>query len=426
MESDQAPKRALCFVVDDEPAVGRFISLAARNFGVTVEQFLDLPSMNAALAERKPRLIFLDVSLGASDAIDAIRFLASEKFAGAVQLMSGRDALLLEDVRLIGERHGLRMRTALTKPFRVDAVKRVIDEERLLFEASAEGDVEIVAVADDAGDANWPAISVAEALDRGWMEVWYQPKIDLHGPGLAGAEGLARIRHPEHGIVPPAAFLPQATGHEMLALAEFTLRTALRDAADFADAGHPVRFAINVPVEALVRLPTAKIVNEAYARRSYRDTGIILEVTEDQVIRDIPKAHEIATQLRIHGIGLALDDFGSGYSSLARLKDLPFAELKLDRSFVTGCGLDAESAALCRTAVELAHRFGCVAVAEGVETVDDLGTIRRVGCDVAQGFLFARAMPKETLLARLVANGIGGGFTATLAGNLGDDFRATA
>ena len=243
--------------------------------------------------------------------------------------------------------------------------------------------------------------------------------VNLRGAELVGAEGLARVRHPEHGIVNPVAFLPEASIADLIALAEHGLRTALRDGADFATAGYPLRLAINMPVEALIALPITAIVREAQPRMD-NWSGIILEVTEDQVIRDLAAAHEIATQLRIHRIGLALDDFGSGYSSLARLRELPFAELKLDRSFVTGCGTDSENAALCKTIVELAHRFGSVAVAEGVETAADLTTIRGVGCDVAQGFLFARAMPKDSLLARLVANGTGGGLTSALVANLVD------
>ena len=424
MSTDSAGSGALCFVVDDEPAIGRFVALAVANFGVAVEQFLDLPSMNEALRERSPALIFLDVSLGASDAIDAIRHLASEKYPGVVQLMSGRDAMLLDDVKLIGERHGLRMRTALTKPFRVDAVKKIIDEENLALGPIAAGSVG-TAESVRPEQLDWPKVALRDALDRGWLEVWYQPKIDLHGRGLVGAEGLARVRHPEHGVVPPIAFLPEADTTDLVALAEHCVRVALGDSVAFADTGHPLRLAVNVPVEALVMLPIAAIVHECLPNERDRRLGLILEVTEDQVIRDIPLAHEVATQLRIHGIGLALDDFGSGYSSLARLKELPFAELKLDRSFVTGCGQDAANAALCRTVVELAHRFGCVAVAEGVETVDDLTTIRALGCDLAQGFLFARAMPRERLLATLAANGSGGGMTAMLAAD-DDAFRAIA
>ena len=424
MDSRERQATALCFVVDGEPAVGRFVALAARRFGMHVEQFIDAVSMNAALPERSPDLIFLDVALGASDAIDAIRHLAAEKYTGALQLMSGSDAVLLEDVRLIGERHGLRMRPVLAKPFRMDAIKGIFDPECLLS-PPADRFAERMELFRD-GSAALPKIDLRQALDHGWIEMWYQPKVDLYGPELAGAEGLARIRHPERGILPPAAFIPMASGVDLVALADYALRTALRDSIAFADAGYPVRLAINVPVEALVRLPIASIVRDSFPDRQDRELGIILEVTEDQVIQDIVRVNGIATQLRTHGIGLSLDDFGRGYSSLARLRELPFAELKLDRSLVTGCGLDPESAALCRNVVELAHRFGCLAVAEGVETVDDLATIRRVGCDIAQGYLFARPMPKEMLLARLVANGSGGGFTDMLAGNVGDDFRAIA
>ena len=407
---------SLCFVVDDEPAIGRFVALALRTLGgVDVEQFIDLGSMNAALSERVPELIFLDVSLGTSDAIEAIRHLSSVSYPGVIQLMSGTDAFLLEDVRRIGERHGLRMRPAITKPFRVDAIKAIVDEEKLLFggaSISAQGH-------EDHKNTSPLKIDLREALKNDWLEIWYQPKVNLRGAELVGAEGLARVRHPEHGIVNPVAFLPEASIADLIALAEHGLRTALRDGADFATAGYPLRLAINMPVEALIALPITAIVREAQPRMD-NWSGIILEVTEDQVIRDLAAAHEIATQLRIHRIGLALDDFGSGYSSLARLRELPFAELKLDRSFVTGCGTDSENAALCKTIVELAHRFGSVAVAEGVETAADLTTIRGVGCDVAQGFLFARAMPKDSLLARLVANGTGGGLTSALVANLVD------
>jgi EAL domain-containing protein (putative c-di-GMP-specific phosphodiesterase class I) len=150
-------------------------------------------------------------------------------------------------------------------------------------------------------------------------------------------------------------------------------------------------------------------------------------VTEDQVIRDIATAHEIATQLRIYNIALAIDDFGRGYSSLARLKELPFAELKLDQSFVGDCGIDPTNAALCSMAVELAHRFGSLAVAEGIEKQSDLVAIAGAGCDIGQGFIFAHAMPKEFLLARLMADGADGGFARSLrsVGNLRPTARAS-
>ncbi|MEX0853169.1 MAG: EAL domain-containing response regulator [Bauldia sp.] len=412
----------LCFIVDDEPAVGRFIALALRGLGLSVEQFRDVPSMLEFLGQRLPGLIFLDISLGDSDAIDAIRGLAMRGFTGVVQVMSGSNSVLLEDVRRVGERHGLRMRPPLAKPFRIQAVERIVEEERLTAGMTILSRAAVATAAPEASGAS-PRIDLREALEKDWLEFWYQPKLDLRRGRLVGAEALARVRHPEFGIVPPGSFIPGAAPADLIDLAEHALRSVLRATAEFMAAGRPLRLAMNVPVDALLSLPIPAIVREF--QPGHGDwPGIIIEITEDQVIRDIPTVHEIATQLRIYQVALAIDDFGSGYSSLARLKELPFAELKLDRSFVTNCSFDPTNAALCGTVVDLAHRFGSLAVAEGIETKEDLATIRRVGCDIGQGFLFAHAMPKEFLLARMAAHGADGGLAATIE-PLGD-YRASA
>jgi EAL domain-containing protein (putative c-di-GMP-specific phosphodiesterase class I) len=132
-----------------------------------------------------------------------------------------------------------------------------------------------------------------------------------------------------------------------------------------------------------------------------------LEITEDQVVRDIPLVHEIATQLRIHNIVLAIDDFGTGYSQLARLKELPFAELKIAHSLVMNCGSEKDNAMVCQAAIDLAHRFGAAAVAEGIENVSELKALCRMGCDVGQGFLFSKPSPRDKLLSSLVNHSTG-------------------
>jgi EAL domain-containing protein (putative c-di-GMP-specific phosphodiesterase class I)/ActR/RegA family two-component response regulator len=407
-ETDTAEPAVECFIVEDNPAVARFIARALADFGVTAEQFSNVPALADGLTRAMPRVIFLDISLGDSDAIDAIRALSAAGFSGTVQVMSGSNTGLLADVRQVGERHGLRMRQPLNKPFRIDAVKQIVEEEHLGGTHRPAADP--VALENHhpvRARGSAPEIALGEALERNWVELWYQPKFSLTDGRLVGAEGLARVRHPELGLLSPGSFIPNASHTELMALTEFALRTSLRDAADFAFVGHDIRFAINVPVEALMALPIPSIVRECRPRGDDW-SGIILEVTEDQVIRDIPTVHEIATQLRIYRIALAIDDFGLGYSSLARLKELPFAELKLDQSFVQNCGDDPTNAALCRTVVELAHRFGGVAVAEGIEKASDLAVIRRTGCDVGQGYMFAHPMPKEFLMTRLMAGETGG------------------
>jgi EAL domain-containing protein (putative c-di-GMP-specific phosphodiesterase class I) len=120
-----------------------------------------------------------------------------------------------------------------------------------------------------------------------------------------------------------------------------------------------------------------------------------------EVVKDVALFHEIATQLRIYGITLAIDDFGEGFSSFARLRELPFSELKLDRGFVDGCAGDAKNGGICRAVIALAHHFGVAAVAEGLENLADAYVVRNMGCDIGQGYVFARPMPKSSLLSLL-------------------------
>jgi EAL domain-containing protein (putative c-di-GMP-specific phosphodiesterase class I) len=121
---------------------------------------------------------------------------------------------------------------------------------------------------------------------------------------------------------------------------------------------------------------------------------LIVELTEDEVIRDPDLAHEIAVQLKLHDVGVSIDDFGIGYSTLERLRTLPFAELKIDRSLVDGCSKDQEKYRLCKRIVDLAHRFGMTAVAEGVENPNDLQALRQLNCDMLQGRIFAAPMER--------------------------------
>ncbi len=245
-----------------------------------------------------------------------------------------------------------------------------------------------------------PAGPLDEALREMRLELWYQPKIDIKQRCLAGAEALARIRDPEKGVLLPAAFLPGVSDDVMARLTEHALLTVLRDWTVFDEGGFNLRLSINVPVYLLDRLPIEKIVTENRPAAEYWP-GLIVEVTEDQIVRDIRRSQEIAAKLRVSGISVAIDDFGAGYSSFSSLRELSFAELKLNHSFVKGCAGDPTNAAICQTAIDLAHRFGSAAVAEGIETVADLQAMQIMGCDFGQGHLIAPPMPMQDFMALL-------------------------
>jgi len=243
-------------------------------------------------------------------------------------------------------------------------------------------------------------VTLADILRRDWFELWYQPKIDLRAKRLVGAEALVRARRPDGSLIGPGSFLPGAGESEMLALTERVILTALRDFEECAAQGAALKLSVNVPASAFVKLPIAQMLREERPAAA-NWPGLILEVTEDEVMHDLKIAQEIADELRALHCSLALDDFGAGYSSLARLRQLPFSELKIDRSYVTDCHTDKVNAGLCETIVELAKRFDLKTVAEGIESVHESHKLQGIGCDIGQGYLFAKPMAKDQFVGLL-------------------------
>jgi EAL domain-containing protein (putative c-di-GMP-specific phosphodiesterase class I) len=377
------------FVIDDEEDICRFVAMALTNLGLVVESYHTAAQALSALERGHPEIVFLDIALKGSDAIDVLRILGQRRYSGVVQLMSGSNTDLLEDVRRVGARHGLVMRAPLQKPFRLEAVRKSITSAH--FDGQPEATLRFS-----------PAIRLGldELLARRWLELWYQPKVDLRTGALVGAEGLIRCRHPQHGVLGPECYLPGASQGDLAALTELVVLTALRDWTDLSATGINLRTAVNANLGSLAAPDFAALIRENRPRNQAWP-GLILELPETEVVGDVGLVHEIATQLRIYGITLAIDDFGEGYSSFARLRELPFAELKLDRGFVNACSEDGRNAGICRAIVELAHQFGVTSVAEGLEQAADVRAIRDMGCSIGQGYFFARAMPKSKLLALL-------------------------
>jgi EAL domain-containing protein (putative c-di-GMP-specific phosphodiesterase class I) len=203
-------------------------------------------------------------------------------------------------------------------------------------------------------------------------------------------------------MIAPVDLLPPAGDPLYVPLSLFVLRRTMEDWPLFARQGYPLKLAINVPVSVL---GGAGFVDEVRRAIPYEKAfpGLIVEITEDEVIADPARIGEIMTQLRLYNTTASIDDFGSAHSSLARLKDLPFSEIKLDRSFVTGCGSDPLKRGLCQTVADLAHRFEASVCAEGIETIEDLRCLVGLGFDSGQGFLFAKPVQRADFLKSLLS-----------------------
>ena len=390
LPKEEHPPNAL--VLDDEAQVGAMVCKVLAMIGIAGEHFTDPVAFLTETKRRHPHLIVLDLALGQTDAIDVMRKLDVIKFSGLVLLISGRDESTLAEIERIGRAHGLWMVQSLRKPFRAADLKSrlqsLVRPER--SQPARSGSLP----PDSRPDTR---IDLADALQQKQLELWYQPKLDIRSWTICGAEALIRARLPDRGLVQPIDLLPPAGDPLYKPLSIFVMQRSMADWATLSAAGHPLRLAINVPASVLNAPGFVDMVRQLIPTTP-QFPGLIVEVTEDEIIRDQYWVHEVAMQLRLCNVLLSIDDFGSAYASLSRLKDLPFHEVKLDRSFVSGCADDSLKRGLCQTVVDIAHRFGATACAEGVESAEELRCLADLGFDSVQGFYFARPMPLELLI----------------------------
>lgn len=380
------PPRTLIF--DTDAASGHSLAAILDGSGVAANVHHEAAGFAAACRAAPPPLVFIDVHEQGDMAIDALVTMSEYRYAGAVQLMGAGPMPVVEVVRRMGARHALRMLPVLRKPLDVLAVQQVLNAQNM----------------DDAPQIG-AAPSLQEALARDWIEFWYQPKIDLRLMQIAGVETFARILHPQLGMLSPASFMQGATEADLILLTQRALASALGAAARFSGLGINLRLAVNVPVQALFQLPIADLVRE-FGPRHRRWPGLLLDVTEEQVVAELPRVQAVSAALTDCNVSLAIDDFGRGMLPPARLRELPFLELKLDRSFVNGCAADAGRAETCRSVIDLAHNLDCVAVAVGVEKAADMRALAAMGCGLGQGYLFGQPMPEEELVGAMLERAV--------------------
>jgi EAL domain-containing protein (putative c-di-GMP-specific phosphodiesterase class I) len=239
---------------------------------------------------------------------------------------------VLAEIEQIGLRHGLAMLPSLKKPFRANDLKTKLTAGARVNDTTPA-----------AKSKKLVRVDLAEALRKHWLELWYQPKIHLKSLSVCGAEALIRVRHPDHGIMSPAQFLPKAGDLLYEPLSRFVIATAMAhwNTLDADKIAH--KLAVNVPASVIVSPEFIGVLRKLLPTNP-KFPGLIIEVTEDEIIQDPIRIREIATQLKLYNVSLSIDDFGSAYSSLSRLHELPFTELKLDRSFVSNCALEHSQA----------------------------------------------------------------------------------
>lgn len=247
-----------------------------------------------------------------------------------------------------------------------------------------------------------------EAVDAEQFVVHYQPKFAVDSLRLVGVEALARWRHPTRGMIPPGEFIPVAEQTGLIAaLGSTVLREAMRQTVEWRRRGlPPLQVAVNLSVRQLpdetACLPILAVIEQEDAD----PTLLELEITETTMMDNVRQIVPALRRLRDAGVAVAVDDFGTGHSSLAYLRKLPITTLKIDRSFINDVESDADSAAIAATIISMGRQLGLQVVAEGIETAEQLAFLRRHGCDMAQGFYLGRPMAADELERRFARNGV--------------------
>jgi EAL domain-containing protein (putative c-di-GMP-specific phosphodiesterase class I) len=239
--------------------------------------------------------------------------------------------------------------------------------------------------------------SFERALINQRLHMVYQPKVALKHGGLTRVEALVRWDDPELGSVAPSRFVPLAEKHGLIEeLTQWGLRTTLRQWLKWHSEGLDTSIAFNISALNLEQLDFPDLVERMCRALGVPCDRLVLELTEGAT-QPLIKLMDTLTRFRIKGIGLAIDDFGTGYSSLSQLRQLPFTEVKIDRSFVTDAVSARDSRLIIQSIVDLAHALGLTATAEGVETIEQLRLVRDLGCDLVQGYLLSMPLAPEDL-----------------------------
>jgi EAL domain-containing protein (putative c-di-GMP-specific phosphodiesterase class I)/ActR/RegA family two-component response regulator len=377
-------------VVDDEPFVLKLLGRQLENLGFEkvflCERGHDALMLLESAAETVD-LVCCDLQMPEMDGVELVRHLVRIGYVGSVVLVSGEDERILHAAEKLAKAHELHVLGALHKPVSYQRLRQLLDEKASCA-ASARRTV----------TRSYGPEELRRAIASGELENHYQPKVELASGRIAGVETLVRWRHPRDGLVFPGQFIATAEEHGMIdVLTRSVLTAALRQARLWQDVGLRLHLAVNVSMDNLAALEFPDFVAHEADAAGVAASSLVLEVTESRLMKNPLAALDILTRLRLKRIRLSIDDFGTGHSSLAQLRDIPFDELKVDHGFVHGACRDASLKAIVEASLGMARQLGMQTVAEGVEDQADWDFLHSAGCNLAQGYFVARPMPAADL-----------------------------
>jgi EAL domain-containing protein (putative c-di-GMP-specific phosphodiesterase class I) len=370
-------ERNLVLAVDDEADFLELIQQIGAGVGCDVVTADTAVAFRELLGKRQPALILLDLQMPGMDGIEALRYLARQGTAAGILLASGMDARVLSSARQLGESLGLRMLGTLQKPAMLEDIEALLarhiePNERITVD------------------------ELQTAIEEHELIVHYQPKLVRTAQDwqVRGAEALVRWRHPRLGLLYPGEFLPLAESSSLiLGITDFVMTDAVRQIGHWRQRGLELAAAVNLSPRLVQDLEFPDRLSRLLREFDVTPEQLMLEVTEAASLHDPELVMDIFTRLRVKGVGLSLDDFGVGTSSLTQLYKMPFSEVKIDRVLIAEMATSKPATTVVRAIVDLAHSLSLGVCAEGVETSLAFEFLEKIGCDALQGDFIASSMP---------------------------------
>jgi len=379
-------------LIDDDPLILELISRFLSNIGVSHvttagngnEGLIALDTNNEWYD-----VILCDLNMPEMDGINFLHRLADRNYSGGLAFLSGEDERMLETSFQLASSLNLNCLGTISKPLlQQDVLRNILNNFRPLENHHPKTRPNLISEEE-----------FLHGLEHDSIELYYQPKVKIDTGKVGGVEALVRWKKKNNGVIAPVCFLPVAeTTGKMNELTYIVYKKAMTQMSDWREQGLELDISINVSVNTFT-LPDfpAFLVNTAHAH-DIEYGKIILEITESEAMADAMKCLETLMQLRMKRFGLSIDDFGTGHSSLTKLKQIPFTELKIDQTFVINAERNTSSRSILESTVDLARKFKMKIVAEGVETREDWDLVKALGCDYAQGYYCAKPMPSRELV----------------------------
>ncbi len=374
-----------CLLVDDDHFMLSILSKLLHSLGV--EKVITCDNAQDALKHVANRhnqfdIVISDLNMPQMDGIQLLRYLSGLGVTFGLILISGEDPRLLDSVKSLAEQQNLTILGALNKPVHREQLEQLLTNYRPLVRQVPRGPASMVF----AGE-------LQHAIASGELSIFLQPQVAINDQHLVGVEVLARWFHPVKGSIPPHVFIGIAEKHGMIReLTDIVLQKSVVEAARLRSLGFDITVSVNFSAQIFSSLDLPERLSEILTAAGLEPSHIIIEVTESSLAADTSIMLDILTRMRLKGFGLSIDDFGTGFSSLEQLRQIPFTELKIDRSFVHRATENQASSAILESSIALAKKLQIKSVAEGVETENDLELVKTLGCDYMQGYYIAKPM----------------------------------